>query len=400
MEESRQSTRREGTAARRQDILNAALNCFVENGFDGTSLRQIAVRAHMTHAGLLHHFESKEALVAALLQRRDERDSELAKQFAREAGEDEGRAPALFALLAHNRASPGEMRFWSELFAAASRPDHPSRTYYAARYASLRTLMETVFQRRAEAGALREGVQPELIAMLLPAVLDGLQSQWLLDQNLPIDGAVDHFLTLLLRPGATLGEKTPTHGLDRTVRTVSPVVSTPAVGRQQRILAAAIDLFTSRGFGGASISEVAMEAGCSKASVLYHFATKDELLQAALQPLKGALDGLLAQLSSTPPAMRTSSGVPALIELCVQHRSLMALMAVLPTSANGEALVPAWANGSVVEMLVGTSRAGTAGTANFAVAAIPAFCRQSASLTDQVLSEQLTAALSVLLGIE
>lgn len=400
VEDSPQSTRRAGTAARRQEILNAALDCFVENGFDGTSLRQIAVRAHMTHAGLLHHFESKEALVAALLQRRDEQDSELAKQFAHETSEDGGRAPALFALLAHNRTSPGEMRFWSELCAAASRPDHPSRIYYAARYDGLRTLMKAVFQRRAEAGALREGVQPELIAMLLPAVLDGLQSQWLLDQDLPIDRAVDHFLALLLRPGATLADDTPLRGLDRSVSKSSRVGPTAAVGRRPRILAAATDLFTSRGFGGTSISEVAMEAGCSKASVLYHFATKDELLHAALEPLNAALDGLLGQLRSMPPAMRTNSGVPALIELCVQHSSLMALMAVLPTSANGGALVPAWANGSVVQTLIGSSRAGTTGTANFAVAAIPAFCRQSASLADQVLREQLTAALSVLLGNE
>jgi AcrR family transcriptional regulator len=399
VEDSRQPTRHAGTAARRQEILNAALDCFVENGFDGTSLRQIAVRAGMTHAGLLHHFESKEALVAALLRRRDEQDSELAKQYAAETSEDDGRAPALFALLAHNRASPGEMRFWSELFAAASRPGHPSRIYYAARYASLRTLMEAVFQRRAEAGALREGVQPELIAMLLPAVLDGLQSQWLLDQDLPIDRAVDHFLTLLLRPGAKLAQAATPQEFDRSVSPDSQMTPSAAVSHRERILAAAIELFTSRGFGGTSISEVAMEAGCSKASVLYHFATKDELLQTALEPLNVALHGLLTTLRSIPPAMRTNRGVPALIELSVQHRSLMALMAVLPTSTNGGALVPAWADGSVVEML-GSSRAGTPGTANFVAAAIPAFCRQSASLTDQMLRKHLTAALSVLLGKE
>lgn len=400
MEGARQSRRRTGTAARRQEILKAALDCFIENGFDGTSLRQIAVRADMTHAGLLHHFDSKEALVEALLQRRDERDEELARQFATETKGDGGRAPALTALLAHNRASPGEMRFWGELCAAASRPGHPSRIYYAARYERVRTLMQAVLQRRAGAGALREGVQPDLIAMLFPAVLDGLQSQWLLDDSLPIDRAVDHFLTLLLRPGATFVDDAPSPQADRSVSHETQVVPSEAMGRHQRILAAAIELFSSRGFDGTSISEVATEAGCSKASVLYHFATKDELLHAALQPLNAALHDFVAKLGPVPPAMRTNSGVPALIELCVQHRSSMALMAGLPVRVDGGPLVVAWADGSVVEILIGSSRPETAGTAEFAVAAIPAFCRQSASLTDQVLREHLTAALSVLFGNE
>lgn len=400
MEEVRQSTRRSGTAARRQELLDAALDCFVENGFDGTSLRQIAMRARMTHAGLLHHFESKEALVAALLQRRDERDKDLAKEFAVVSG-GEGRAPALLKLLAHHRTAPGEMRFWSELFAAASRPEHPSRNYYVSRYDHLRAQVEAVLRKRAESGALREGVQPELIAMLLPAVLDGLQSQWLLEQTLPIDPAVEHFLGFLLKEGARLDGAALPAAPDRPVNnnlhdaTLTPAAPTVPADRRQPILAAAVALFASNGFGGASISEVAAKAGCSKASVLYHFATKDELLQAALQPLVAALDGLLATLRSTPPALRTKGGVPALVELCVRHRSLMALLAALPLEGGAQRLVPAWVNGSLVEMLAENS---AAGRADFTLAAIPAFCRQSAGLTDQALREHLTATLSVLLG--
>jgi AcrR family transcriptional regulator len=397
VEKTEQQTRRTRTAARQQGILDAALDCFIENGFEGTSLRQIAVRAHMTHAGLLHHFKSKEALVAALLQRRDEQDENVVKQVATETTEHNARAPALFELLAHHRESPGEMRFWGELCAAASRPGHPSRNYYAARYDSIRTLMQNVFRRRAEAGSLREGAHPELIAMLLPAVLDGLQSQWLLDRDLPIDRALDHFLSLFLQPDATLDEETAMRGSDRSVSLAAPVVPPRAVVRRQQILAAAIELFSSRGFGETAISEVAAKAGCSKASVLYHFATKDELLHAALQPLNAAFGGLVAKLRSAPPANRTNIGVPALINLCVQHRSLMALMAVLPRDSNGGALMAAWADGSVVEMVIKIEQPRGDGIASFVAAAIPAVCRQSASLTDQMLREHLTAALSVLL---
>lgn len=400
MSEERQSGRRNGTASRRQEILQAALSCFIESGFDGTSLRQIAVRAHMTHAGLLHHFESKEALVAALLQHRDEKDASLAARFAEEARNSAGRAPVLFALLAHHRASPGEMRFWGELCAAASRPGHPSQIYFRARYESIRTLMKAVIQRRAEAGALRKGVEPEMVSMLLPALLDGLQSQWLLDRNLPIDRAVDHFLTLLLQPGATLADDEYMQDVDRSVSSRPRVKPSAAVGRRQQILAAAVKLFTSRSVGGTPISEVAIEAGCSKASILYHFATKDELLHAALDPLNAAFDELLARLNRLPPETRKQHGLPALIELCVQHRALMAVMAVLPQNTDGGPPVGAWADGSVVEMVLGSSRVPAPGTADFAVAGIPAFCRQHASLTDKALRDRLTASLTVLFGGE
>ena len=51
---------------RRQLILDAALACFVERGFHGTAIPEIADRAKIAAGTIYHYFDSKEALVNAL----------------------------------------------------------------------------------------------------------------------------------------------------------------------------------------------------------------------------------------------------------------------------------------------------------------------------------------------
>ena len=46
--------------------LAAALACFMENGYHGTTIRQVATRAGLSVPGLYHHFPSKQALLVAL----------------------------------------------------------------------------------------------------------------------------------------------------------------------------------------------------------------------------------------------------------------------------------------------------------------------------------------------
>jgi AcrR family transcriptional regulator len=50
----------------RQRILDVALDLFIEQGFDGTSLRQIAEQLGVTKAALYYHFESKDDILMAL----------------------------------------------------------------------------------------------------------------------------------------------------------------------------------------------------------------------------------------------------------------------------------------------------------------------------------------------
>jgi AcrR family transcriptional regulator len=53
-------------ADRRESILRAALDSFVERGFYGTSIPEIAERAEIAPGTIYHYFDSKEALVNTL----------------------------------------------------------------------------------------------------------------------------------------------------------------------------------------------------------------------------------------------------------------------------------------------------------------------------------------------
>lgn len=67
MVEKRQSRREAVSEHKRELILDAARQVFVEEGLEGASLRAIAVRAGYTPAALYFHFESKEAIYAEVL---------------------------------------------------------------------------------------------------------------------------------------------------------------------------------------------------------------------------------------------------------------------------------------------------------------------------------------------
>jgi AcrR family transcriptional regulator len=73
-------------------------------------------------------------------------------------------------------------------------------------------------------------------------------------------------------------------------RTVEDRVQRPSAdGTRERILAAALDLFSEHSFEGASTRLIAERAGVQQPLLAYHFGTKEELWRAAVGQLFGDL---------------------------------------------------------------------------------------------------------------
>ncbi|MCH2458027.1 MAG: TetR/AcrR family transcriptional regulator [Henriciella sp.] len=67
--------------ARISQILDAAAHCFVEMGFHRAGMAKIAARAKMSPGHIYHYFESKEAIIAAIVDRESARAAERFAEF-------------------------------------------------------------------------------------------------------------------------------------------------------------------------------------------------------------------------------------------------------------------------------------------------------------------------------
>lgn len=67
---------------------------------------------------------------------------------------------------------------------------------------------------------------------------------------------------------------------------------------QARLIEAAAGVFATEGFAGAPLAEIAGKVGIRRPSLLYHFATKEELYAAVIRDVFGRLDAALQRAFS------------------------------------------------------------------------------------------------------
>jgi AcrR family transcriptional regulator len=171
--------------SRREDLIEGAIECLHTKGYARTSARDIAAASGAGLASIGYHFGSTEALLSkALLRTFGEWVQRIGEITL--AAEDASPLERLGTSLVAARASFDEQRPLLVSFVDA--------IAQAARSDGLRDQMTPLYRegRRAVADIVRaslgeEGARlradPEIVASLLIAVIDGLVLQWLLDPD-------------------------------------------------------------------------------------------------------------------------------------------------------------------------------------------------------------------------
>jgi len=177
---------------RRQRILSVAQRLLTQNGWRSTTLAQIAKEAGVSAPGLLHHFESKEQLLHAVLQARDADDdanADLTGDIIAQVGGVSDRF----------RRAPDLIGTFIVLMIENLDPDAPLHDRLLSRYRSALDVISEGIRRGQRAGQYRTDLDPVVKAVEIVAFINGMETSWLLDPSIPLTEVFREYASSLAR---------------------------------------------------------------------------------------------------------------------------------------------------------------------------------------------------------
>lgn len=196
--------------ARREAILEAAIQHFALWGYFNSSVPKIAADVGVTKAGLTHHFASKEVLLSAVLELREQR---AVKAFYAEVHDSQDPVryfEQIAAQAAFNESQSGLTQMFSVLAAEASNPEHPAHEYFTQRYERVAEAIAEILAKMVAAGTLLQGTPTGQVAREILAVIDGYTVQWALaSSTVSLYDNIRRYLDRLLRTITPRGDGLP-----------------------------------------------------------------------------------------------------------------------------------------------------------------------------------------------
>jgi AcrR family transcriptional regulator len=183
---------------RKLRILAGAQRLLTRNGWRNTTLAQIAKEAGVSPAGLLHHFQSKEQLLHAVVDARDADDDEHADRS--------GDLIAGIAQVAEriNRA-PELVGTFAVLLVENLMPDAPLHDRLFNRQRAAIDIVADLIRRGQRTGQYRNDFDPAIKAVQIVSLVNGMEISWLLDQSVPLQEAIHEYASSLAREFAPDG---------------------------------------------------------------------------------------------------------------------------------------------------------------------------------------------------
>ncbi len=189
-------TQAERTQQRKEQVIREAIHFFGQHGYHGAKLADIAKAAGVTEPGLLHHFPSKAHLLMEVLAERDRIDQERFG-LSRHAGMKEPLI-LLQELVEYNETVSGLVQLFTVLVAESIDEKHPGHEFFKQRYQNIREQSIAVLKEAQARNEIRNDIPTEDLVIMLFAMMDGLQVQWLYDpERIKMAHLFEQFLRLL-----------------------------------------------------------------------------------------------------------------------------------------------------------------------------------------------------------
>ena len=170
-------TQAERTSLRKEQVIREAIRFFGQRGFHGARMADIAKAAGVTEPGLLHHYPSKVQLLMDVLAERDRIDRERFDPSRQGMAGD--LLASLQALVEYNQTVPGLVQLFTVLVAESIDEQHPGHEFFMQRYQNVRQQSLETLRQSQRQGEVRDDIAAEDMVVLVYALMDGLQIQWL-----------------------------------------------------------------------------------------------------------------------------------------------------------------------------------------------------------------------------
>ncbi|MDP2936488.1 MAG: TetR/AcrR family transcriptional regulator [Dehalococcoidia bacterium] len=172
---------------RRQQVLNAAFECFSTTGFHQTTMQDICKKAQLSPGAVYRYFSSKEAIIEAMVEQSREQSTALIEEAKGQGSTLQvltNLADAFFGLL-DQPVAQATIRLHMELWAEAL---HNTQVMDLLRtdFKSIHRTIADIVRRGQDRGDVNPALDPDAVARVLMSFFDGLLIQKAMDPEVDV----------------------------------------------------------------------------------------------------------------------------------------------------------------------------------------------------------------------
>ncbi|MEW6262998.1 MAG: TetR/AcrR family transcriptional regulator [Thermodesulfobacteriota bacterium] len=251
---------RPATATTKQNILNAASTVIIRKGFDDSRLNEIAQEAGVTEPTIYLHFKGKESLLFSIAEEHMARYLLFLNEHLQGLSDAHNRLRKL--VWAHLRYSDMKRDFMSVVLfdCRNNRNFYQSGAYQLFRkYAGI---LSSILKDGIEENIFRSDMNIALVRDIIFGAMDY--------------EAIRYFVTKE-EPDAVLDQENIMQLLDQMIL-LRYRTENKSADKRQRILRAAVQSFSEKGYSGVTIAEIARKSDVATGTIYEYFKNKEDLI--------------------------------------------------------------------------------------------------------------------------